>query len=117
MPGSRRPEALRGTVGATQRLARALGLRLAKDMMFTGRRLSAEEALRLGFVTRLVSPAALERELAAIARAVCEAPPQAMRLAKRCLDAGEAVARAAALARELEAIEEQLAAGGELDKR
>ncbi|MCX7960717.1 MAG: enoyl-CoA hydratase/isomerase family protein [Burkholderiales bacterium] len=111
------PEALRGTVGATQRLARALGLRFAKDMMFTGRRLSAEEALRLGFVSRLVSPAALERELAAIARTVCEAPPQAMRLAKRCLDAGEAAARAAALARELEAIEEQLAAGGGLEKR
>jgi enoyl-CoA hydratase len=111
------PEAIRGTVGATQRLPRALGLRLAKDMMFTGRRLGAEEALRLGFVTRLVQPSALERELAAIAKAVCDAPPAALRLAKRCLNAGEAAARAAALATELEAIEEQLASGGGLGKR
>lgn len=111
------PEAIRGTVGATQRLPRALGLRLAKDMMFTGRRLGAEEALRLGFVTRLVQASALERELAAIAKAVCDVPPAALRLAKRCLDAGETAARAAALATELEAIEEQLASGGGLGKR
>src|SRR5205823_10339855 len=40
----RTPEAQRGTVGATQRLPRILGKRLAKDLMFTGRALSAEEA-------------------------------------------------------------------------
>ena len=37
------PEAMRGTVGATQRLPRVLGKRLAKDLMFTGRRLTAAE--------------------------------------------------------------------------
>ena len=37
------PEAQRGTVGATQRLPRILGKRLAKDMMFTGRALTAQE--------------------------------------------------------------------------
>jgi enoyl-CoA hydratase len=50
----RTPEALRGTVGATQRLPRILGKRLAKDMMFTGRVLSAEEAREAGLVSRLV---------------------------------------------------------------
>jgi enoyl-CoA hydratase len=111
------PEAVRGTVGATQRLPRALGLRLAKDLMFTGRRLSAEEALRRGFVTRVVPASALEREIAAIAKAVCGAPPAALKLAKRCMDRAEAAARKAALETEIEAIEEQLAQGGGLDKR
>jgi enoyl-CoA hydratase len=51
----RTPEAIRGTVGATQRLPRILGKRLAKDMMFTGRTVSAEEAREAGLITRLVS--------------------------------------------------------------
>jgi enoyl-CoA hydratase len=42
----RTPEAQRGTVGATQRLPRILGKRLAKDLMFTGRALTAAEARR-----------------------------------------------------------------------
>src|SRR5436190_8558737 len=46
----RTPEALRGTVGATQRLPRVLGKRLAKDLMFTGRALSAHEANAAGLV-------------------------------------------------------------------
>src|SRR6185295_13887998 len=65
------PEAIRGTVGATQRLPRILGHRLAKDLMFTGRRLPAEEALRHGLVTRIVQAAELEQELAAMAKAIC----------------------------------------------
>ena len=48
----RTPEAQRGTVGATQRLPRILGKRLAKDLMFTGRALTAEEAHRAGFVAQ-----------------------------------------------------------------
>ena len=43
----RTTEALWGTVGATQRLPRVLGKRLAKDLMFTGRKLSAEEAVKV----------------------------------------------------------------------
>ena len=41
-----RPRRCWGTVGATQRLPRVLGKRLAKDLMFTGRRLTAEERAR-----------------------------------------------------------------------
>ena len=111
------PEAIRGTVGATQRLPRVLGLRLAKDLMFTGRRLPAEEALRHGLVTRIVPAAELGTELAALARAICEAPPKALRYAKRCVDRAEEAARAAALQTEMDAIEEQLGEGGGLGKR
>jgi enoyl-CoA hydratase len=56
------PEAIRGTVGATQRLPRILGKRLAKDLMFTGRMLSADEAERHGLVARLVIDAVADAE-------------------------------------------------------
>jgi enoyl-CoA hydratase len=106
----RTPEALWGTVGATQRLPRILGKRLAKDMMFTGRTLSAEEALGAGLVTRLVAAEALEATLAEMAAVIAKAPPAAMALAKRCIEEGLERDRRGALATELMAIEESLAA-------
>ncbi|KJK20806.1 enoyl-CoA hydratase [Burkholderiaceae bacterium 16] len=102
------PEAQWGTVGATQRLARIVGKRLAKDMMFTGRRLTAEQALLAGLVTRIVPRASLESELAEMTAAIVKAPPLAMRLAKRCIDRGVELGPRGALAEELLAIEENL---------
>jgi enoyl-CoA hydratase len=107
----RTPEAIRGTVGATQRLARVLGKRLAKDMMYTGRALTAEEALEHGLVARLVPPEALEETVASIAKAITEAPQYSLRLAKRTIDRGVELDPKGALAAEIEAIEEQLASG------
>ncbi len=106
----RTPEALWGTVGATQRLPRILGKRLAKDMMFTGRTLSAEEAREAGLVSRVVVPEALEEVLAGIIATVAKAPPSALALAKRCIDEGLERDPRGALATELMAIEESLAA-------
>jgi enoyl-CoA hydratase len=106
----RTPEALWGTVGATQRLPRILGKRLAKDMMFTGRTLGAEEALAHGLVARLVAPEGVEAALQEIAAAIVKAPAAALRLAKRCIDTGVELDPRGALATELMAIEESLAA-------
>ena len=103
------PEALRGTVGATQRLPRVLGKRLAKDLMFTGRRLSAAEAMALGFVSRISQN--VEDEISEIAKAILAAPPEAMRLAKRSIDRGVELDPRGALEVELQAIDEQLASG------
>jgi enoyl-CoA hydratase len=105
----RTPEAQRGTVGATQRLPRILGKRLAKDLMFTGRALTAEEAREAGFVARVVSD--LDAAAAEIAQAVLKAPPLALRLAKRAIDRGIELDAAGAKQVEIAAIEEQLAAG------
>jgi enoyl-CoA hydratase len=110
------PEALRGTVGATQRLPRVLGKRLAKDLMFTGRRLTAVEAQAAGFVARVVQPEKLEHELANISQAVMVAPVDAVRLAKQCIDRGIELDPQGALDVELAAIEEQLAAGKGMGK-
>jgi enoyl-CoA hydratase len=102
------PEAQWGTVGATQRLSRIVGKRLAKDMMFTGRRLDAEEARQAGLVSRVVAADRLEAALAEMTASIVKAPPLAMRLAKRCMDRGVELGPRGALAEELLAIEENL---------
>ena len=104
----RTPEAQRGTIGATQRLPRIIGKRLAKDLMFTGRALTAQEARDAGFVARIGD---LDEERRAIAESILKAPPLALKLAKRTIDRGIELDPKGALAAELEAIEEQLAAG------
>jgi len=111
------PEALRGTIGATQRLPRAIGKRLAKDLMFTGRRLSAEEARAAGFVSRIFDENDLENGVAEIAKAILGASPTALRLAKRCIDQGVELAPRGALDLELAAIDQQLASGSWLGKQ
>jgi enoyl-CoA hydratase len=105
----RTPEALWGTVGATQRLPRVLGKRLAKDMMFTGRKLTAEEAERHGLVARIVAASEIDSTLAEIAKTVTEAPGAGLKFAKSCIDRGVELDPKGALAVELLAIEENLA--------
>ena len=104
----RTPEAQRGTVGATQRLPRIHGKRLAKDLMFTGRALTAQEARDAGLVARIGD---LDEERRAIAESILKAPALALKLAKRTIDRGIELDPKGALEVELEAIEEQLAAG------
>jgi len=103
------PEAIWGTVGATQRLPRVLGKRLAKDLMFTGRKLTAEDAKIAGLVTRIVEPAKLDAALAEIAQAIGKASVPGLRQAKRCIDQGSELDPRGAFATELLAIEENLA--------
>jgi len=105
----RTPEAQRGTVGATQRLPRILGKRLAKDLMFTGRDLGAEEARQAGLVSRITSN--LEAEKDEIQKAILKAAPLALKLAKRSIDQGIELDPKGAREVEIAAIEEQLASG------
>ncbi len=104
------PEPQWGTVGATQRLQRAIGKRRAKELLFTGRAMPAAEALGLGLVARIAEdPAALAEEVAA---AIGRAPPLAMQLTKNAVDLGEEVPLATGIRIELSAIERVLAEGG-----
>jgi len=94
------PEILLGIIpggGGTQRLARVMGKQRAMELVLTGRRIGAEEAHRLGIVTRLASAdrwldAALE-----LAEEVAERPPLAARLAKQAVLAAEETALSAGL--------------------
>jgi enoyl-CoA hydratase len=105
------PEASRGTLGVTQRLPRIIGKQVAKDMMFTGRRLTAEEARAAEFATRIVAVDALESVIADITKVIIAAPQAALRLGKRCIDEGMALDLQGGLALERAAMEENIAQG------
>jgi len=63
-----------------------MGLRTAKDFLFTGRRMGPEEALRIGMVNRVVARAELEEATLALANNIAEAAPFALKLTKRSLN-------------------------------
>lgn len=63
-----------------------MGLRKAKEMLFTGERIDAAEALRIGMVNRVVPGEALSEAALALAQRVAGAPPFAIRLMKRSLN-------------------------------
>jgi enoyl-CoA hydratase len=72
--------------GGTQRLTRAVGKALAMDVILTGRRLSAREALAAGLVARVVPKEAWLEEAKRLAGEIAEKGPVATRLAKESVD-------------------------------
>ena len=65
---------------------------VARDLCLTGRRIDAEEALRIGLVSRVVAPERLTDEALGVARQIAEAPQQTLQATKRYLT-GNAGAR------------------------
>jgi enoyl-CoA hydratase len=72
--------------GGTQRLARAVGKALAMDMILTGRRLSAAEALAAGLVARVAPPERWLDEAKTVAAEIATKGPLAQRLASEAVD-------------------------------
>jgi enoyl-CoA hydratase len=63
-----------------------LGLRQAKEMLFTGGRFTATEAKAMGMVNRVVPTADLDNETMVLAQRVAQAPPFALQLVKKSLN-------------------------------
>lgn len=74
--------------GGTQRLPRLIGRGKAKELIFTGRRLEAAEALQIGLVNRVVPPEALMDECRRMAAMICETGPIAIEQAKYAINYG-----------------------------
>lgn len=104
----RYPEVGWGTIGATQRLPRIVGTRIAKELLFTGRVFDAAEAKTIGMVNHVYAPEDLEVRAFEMAKHIAAAAPLSVRLTKRCVDQGVETSREGAMAVEILAIEENL---------
>ncbi|MET9721522.1 enoyl-CoA hydratase/isomerase family protein [Streptomyces zaomyceticus] len=85
------PEILLGLIpgaGGTQRLSRLVGPSKAKDLIFTGRMVKADEALTLGLVDRVVPAAEVYEQAHAWAAKLAQGPAVALRAAKESIDQG-----------------------------
>ncbi|GAA3594463.1 enoyl-CoA hydratase/isomerase family protein [Streptomyces chartreusis] len=85
------PEILLGLIpgaGGTQRLARLIGPSKAKDLIFTGRMVKADEARELGLVDRVVAADQVYAEAHAWAAKLAQGPALALRAAKESIDTG-----------------------------
>jgi enoyl-CoA hydratase/carnithine racemase len=74
--------------GGTQRLPRLVGRGKAKELIFTGRRVDAQEALQIGLVNKICPPEALLDECLAMAAMICETGPIAIQQAKYAINHG-----------------------------
>jgi enoyl-CoA hydratase/carnithine racemase len=85
------PEILLGLIpgaGGTQRLPRLVGPSKAKDLIFTGRQVKADEALAIGLVDRVVPAGEVYEQAHAWAARLAQGPAIALRAAKESVDTG-----------------------------
>ncbi|MFC1412220.1 enoyl-CoA hydratase/isomerase family protein [Streptacidiphilus sp. N1-12] len=85
------PEILLGLIpgaGGTQRLSRLVGPSRAKELIFTGRQVRADEALRIGLADQVVPAEEVYPTALALAARLATGPAYALRAAKEAVDRG-----------------------------
>lgn len=70
----------------TVRLARLVGMGIAKELIFTGKAIRADEALRIGLVNAVYEPEELMDAAMEMARKIAENAPIAISYAKECIN-------------------------------
>jgi len=75
----------------TQRLTRLVGRGAALELLLTGRHITADEALRIGLVNRVLPAAALLAEAQTLAAALADKPPLAARYILEAVTHGQSV--------------------------
>jgi len=101
--------------GGTQRLPRIVGLGRALDLILTGREVSAQEAHRMGLVTRVVPPESVREEAETLALTLASMPQTCLRSDRRAVYDGLAMGHAAGLAREADLGRQVLDSGEPID--
>ena len=71
----------------TVRLARLVGMGIAKQLIYTGKPIKADEALRIGLVNAVVPQAELMDKALELANQIAANAPLAVRAAKQCINA------------------------------
>jgi enoyl-CoA hydratase len=89
--------------GGTQRLPRSIGLRRAKEMVFTGGLVSAQEAYEWGLVNRVVPRESILQETEKLCEKLKSMNPSNLRLAKELMNKGSSMSLADALIMESDA--------------
>ena len=86
--------------GGTQRLARLVGPAKAKDLVFTGRHVGAEEALEMGLADAVVPDGEVYATAVQLVQPYVTGPSLALRAAKQAIDGGLSMDLASGLALE-----------------
>ena len=74
--------------GGTQRLPRLIGRGKAKELIFTGRRIGAQEAMQIGLINKICEKEVLLDECQKMAAMICDAGPIAIEQAKYAINNG-----------------------------
>ena len=70
----------------TYRLSKLVGQGIAKELIYTGNHIMADEALRIGLVNKVVAPEELMNTVLKMAESILTSAPIAVKLAKKCIN-------------------------------